>query len=128
MNVPLLVECGGDSFELRVHCTLTATVTRALIGYTALDRYVDELQVPTCLTWRGTAIRCLRWYRCRIGSRLGNRCVWDPSCSRFAELAIREYGPVRATMLVLRRLRRCKPGGGGIDLPPQSEENTQCDT
>ncbi|MFH1260222.1 MAG: membrane protein insertion efficiency factor YidD [Elusimicrobiota bacterium] len=59
----------------------------------------------------------MRWYRRRILPKLGNRCVFEPSCSHYAELALREKGLVKGLKLTAKRLCRCRPGAGGIDLP-----------
>ncbi|MFI4849788.1 MAG: membrane protein insertion efficiency factor YidD [Gimesia chilikensis] len=35
------------------------------------------------------AIKSLRWYRKYISPKLGSRCVFEPSCSHYAESAFR---------------------------------------
>jgi uncharacterized protein len=46
-------------------------------------------------------------------------CRYLPTCSAYAEEAIRLYGPVRGSRLALARLGRCRPGGGhGVDPVP----------
>ena len=112
-----IIELNGATIECRVEETLAPSVLRAFAGTTPLDLEVDGLLIPRRPRWRGIAVRSLRWYRTRIGPRLGHRCVFEPSCSRFAELAFRRKGPIQALWLVLRRLARCKSGAGGIDLP-----------
>lgn len=43
-------------------------------------------------------------------------CKYEPSCSHYAEDAVREYGPARGTALALWRLLRCNPfSKGGYD-------------
>ncbi|WP_375445142.1 membrane protein insertion efficiency factor YidD [uncultured Fibrella sp.] len=61
--------------------------------------------------------KLLRWYRLRISPRLGQRCVYEPSCSRYAELAFRKHGFYTGLSLTINRLKRCKPGLGGTDIP-----------
>ena len=36
-------------------------------------------------------------------------CRFEPSCSRYAEEAIRTHGAVRGSLLALRRLSHCHP-------------------
>ena len=46
----------------------------------------------------------------------GPCCRFHPTCSQYAEEAIREHGVVRGGGLALRRLFRCHPwGGAGFD-------------
>ena len=43
-------------------------------------------------------------------------CKFEPTCSRYAEEAIREHGAVRGTLLAGRRVCRCHPfSRGGYD-------------
>jgi putative component of membrane protein insertase Oxa1/YidC/SpoIIIJ protein YidD len=114
---PRIIELDGATIEFRVDEVLVPSVLRAFAGTTPLDAEVDSLPIPDLPRWRGIAVRFLRWYRTSVGPRLGHRCVFEPSCSRFAELAIRREGPMQALWLVLRRLAHCRPGAGGIDLP-----------
>jgi putative membrane protein insertion efficiency factor len=55
-------------------------------------------------------------YRRLISPVLPARCRYYPTCSAYAEQAIRELGPVRGTILAAWRLLRCNPlSPGGID-------------
>ncbi|MEN9581638.1 MAG: rane protein insertion efficiency factor YidD [Pseudomonadota bacterium] len=56
-----------------------------------------------------------RW----VSPLLGDCCRFEPSCSRYASLCIRHYGPLGGARLALLRLLRCNPFfSGGVDLPP----------
>ena len=58
-------------------------------------------------------------YRLSLGKVLGGRCRFYPSCSEYAERAIRQTGATRGLILTLWRVVRCSPlSGGGIDRPP----------
>jgi putative membrane protein insertion efficiency factor len=61
----------------------------------------------------------IRLYRVTFGLFLGGRCRFHPSCSAYAEQAVRELGVVRGGALAIWRLLRCGPWtGGGVDYPP----------
>jgi len=46
-------------------------------------------------------------------------CRYTPTCSRYAEEALQEWGPGRGSLLALRRFCRCHPWGGhGPDPVP----------
>ena len=46
----------------------------------------------------------------------GPCCRFHPTCSQYAEEAIREHGVVRGGSMALRRVFRCQPwGGAGFD-------------
>jgi putative membrane protein insertion efficiency factor len=50
---------------------------------------------------------------------IGGFCRFEPSCSRYAEEAVRRHGAGRGAALALRRLARCHPfRPGGLDPVP----------
>jgi putative membrane protein insertion efficiency factor len=62
----------------------------------------------------------IRFYRAAISPLLGPRCRFHPSCSAYAEQALREHGLLRGLGLAAYRLGRCHPfARGGIDPVPQ---------
>ncbi len=64
-------------------------------------------------------------YRKGISPLLGANCRFEPSCSAYAERALREYGGFTGGWLALKRISRCHPwGGSGYDpLPDREDEN-----
>lgn len=61
----------------------------------------------------------LRLYQLLLAPLLPPACRFEPSCSRFAQEAIRRHGALRGSWLALRRLARCHPFGGcGLDPVP----------
>jgi putative membrane protein insertion efficiency factor len=62
-------------------------------------------------------------YRYALSPLLPPRCRFAPSCSAYALEAIALHGPLRGSLLALRRLSRCHPiswlgGGSGYDPVP----------
>jgi putative membrane protein insertion efficiency factor len=59
-------------------------------------------------------------YRLTLSGWLGGQCRFSPTCSRYAEEAIRTHGAVSGSLLAIRRVLRCNPfGRGGLDPVPQ---------
>lgn len=58
-------------------------------------------------------------YRVALSPLLGGYCRFVPSCSRYAEDALRRHGARRGLLLAARRLLRCHPfHPGGFDPVP----------
>jgi putative membrane protein insertion efficiency factor len=65
---------------------------------------------------RALEIGLIRVYRATLSGWLGGQCRFYPTCSHYAEDAIRARGAARGTALAAWRILRCNPfGGGGID-------------
>ena len=61
----------------------------------------------------------VKGYRYLISPLLGNNCRFYPSCSEYAETAIREHGAAHGGWLATKRLCRCHPWHpGGVDPVP----------
>ena len=62
----------------------------------------------------------LRFYQRFISPALGNNCRFYPSCSSYAIKAYDNFGVVRGTWLVIKRLSKCHPfNSGGLDEVPE---------
>ena len=58
----------------------------------------------------------IRLYRVTLSGALGGQCRFHPTCSVYAEDAIRRRGAVRGGVLAAWRVLRCNPfGRGGVD-------------
>jgi putative membrane protein insertion efficiency factor len=66
----------------------------------------------------------LRVYRLLLSpifGALGAHCRFEPSCSAYAEEAVREHGALRGSWLAMKRLGRCHPYcDGGHDPVPRA--------
>ncbi len=66
----------------------------------------------------------IRLYRRAISPLTPPSCRFMPTCSAYAEEAIRRHGTRRGGWLALRRLLRCHPfGGSGFDPVPNDGVN-----
>lgn len=65
------------------------------------------------------AIHAYRTVASPMAARLGIRCRFQPTCSRYAEEAIKKYGVFTGSVKAGRRLLRCTPltPMGTIDPP-----------
>jgi uncharacterized protein len=78
----------------------------------AVHRSLRSVGAPV----RMILIGCIKVYRVTLSGWLGGQCRFYPSCSRYAEEAIRVHGAVRGSSMALWRVVRCNPfGAGGID-------------
>jgi putative membrane protein insertion efficiency factor len=68
----------------------------------------------------GRALRAsIRVYQLALSPLVGGACRFEPTCSRYADEAIRKYGAFRGTRLAVARLLRCHPlHHGGFDPVP----------
>ncbi|HSD28699.1 MAG TPA: membrane protein insertion efficiency factor YidD [Vicinamibacteria bacterium] len=58
-------------------------------------------------------------YRVALSPLLGGHCRFWPSCSAYAEEALRRHGARRGAALAVRRVLRCHPfHPGGFDPVP----------
>jgi putative membrane protein insertion efficiency factor len=65
---------------------------------------------------RMVAVTPIVLYQRVISPALPRRCKYEPTCSRYAVEAIREYGILRGLVLAGWRLLRCNPWShGGYD-------------
>jgi hypothetical protein len=71
-------------------------------------------------TWPARAVLAvLALYRTTASRLLPPACRFVPSCSEYAQDAVRTHGAARGAWLALRRLLRCHPlGGHGCDPVP----------
>lgn len=60
-------------------------------------------------------------YQSYISPFTGGRaaCRFTPTCSEYTKQAIEKYGFIRGTFMGIKRISRCRPGGGcGYDPVP----------
>lgn len=70
---------------------------------------------------RGTAVALIKFYQILISPIIGGRavCRFTPTCSEYTVQAVQKHGVFRGIILGIRRISRCRPGGGfGYDPIP----------
>ena len=63
-------------------------------------------------------------YRLIFSPWVGHGCRYQPTCSAYALQALEMHGPFKGTALTLRRIMRCRPGGGSGHDPVPSRDTT----
>ena len=65
-------------------------------------------------------VASIRLYRLTLSGWIGGQCRFYPSCSHYAEGAIRTHGAIRGSIMTAWRIMRCGPfTPGGVDpVPP----------
>lgn len=77
---------------------------------------------------RALLIGMIRLYRATLSGWLGGQCRFYPSCSNYAEDAIRTHGATKGAVLATWRVLRCNPfGKGGIDHVPAARRHAAYD-
>ena len=67
----------------------------------------------------------IRGYQKFISPLFPSVCRFQPTCSSYAIEAIERFGAIKGTLLAIRRILRCRPGGGhGYDPVPEKNEKT----
>ena len=69
------------------------------------------------LLLRNFLIGCVLLYKALAPMSLRDRCRFEPSCSTYMVMALKKYGALRGFIKGIRRITRCHPPNGGIDLP-----------
>ena len=51
-------------------------------------------------------------YRASLGRFMGGHCRFHPTCSQYAIDALNKHGAWKGGWRTLKRIARCRPGGG----------------
>ena len=92
-------------------------------------RRIRELAWALGTPARVLLIGLIRVYQVTLSGWLGGQCRFSPSCSRYAEEAIRTHGAIRGAGLAAWRIARCGPfTKGGVDhVPPSGRPRREYD-
>ena len=76
--------------------------------------------------FRAVLLIGIKVYRVTFSGWLGDQCRFAPTCSHYAEDAIRARGALAGSALAVWRILRCNPfGTGGLDPAPQPRPLTR---
>ncbi|MDJ0823969.1 MAG: membrane protein insertion efficiency factor YidD [Rhodobacter sp.] len=116
---------GLDPNNLSIECdpVLRPRIMRKLGFLLPWDACIDAMAPPKGSSLATLAIRLCRLYRAVRPRSIGDRCAFEPSCSRYAEMVYRTQPFLLASRLTYRRLRRCNASNGGLDLPPDINQH-----
>ncbi len=68
----------------------------------------------------------VRFYQVAISPYKPSSCRYTPTCSQYMLEAIKIHGPIRGTLMGLKRIGRCHPwGGSGYDPVPENKKKTR---
>ncbi len=109
MTKSKIIQSGNDTFEFDVDRKNSIIIQR---HFTKHDIEIHSLPIPKRPVWLFITVKSLQFYQKYISEKLGNRCIFDPSYSRYSEIAFRKYGFSKGVKLTISRLRRCKPQNG----------------
>ena len=75
---------------------------------------------------RAILIGAIKLYQVTLSPWLGRQCRYVPTCSVYAEEALRRHGVRRGLWLAVRRLSRCHPwGSSGYDPVPELDDRSR---
>ena len=65
----------------------------------------------------------IKIYRHTLSAYIGNQCRYYPSCSYYAEEALKTHGAYKGIILAVKRIFRCHPWHeGGYDPVPDKSK------
>jgi uncharacterized protein len=77
---------------------------------------------------RAALIGLIHLYRWTLSGWLGGQCRFSPTCSHYAEQAVRSHGAIRGSLLAAWRIARCGPfTAGGVDHVPPPRSSAMYD-
>ncbi len=82
---------------------------------------VSQNKFVAVLKWIGNApfLLLISFYRACVSPFTPPACRFTPTCSQYAMEAFKKYGPFKGLYLTVKRILRCRPGGGsGYDPVP----------
>ncbi len=108
-----------ENLELDVREEDRPRVLRRMGILPPFDVIFDERNTKHLWGLGGMLARLCRVYRSIRPRVIGDRCAFEPSCSRYCEYCFETFEFSYALQLSRERLRLCKGDVGGVHLPPE---------
>ncbi len=87
-----------------------------------MKRFYRVITKPIALLMVGV----IKLYRICISPLFPSCCRFIPTCSEYGLIAIKRFGAIKGGWLTIKRIARCRPGGGyGYDPVPQIDSNEE---
>ncbi|MFP6608975.1 MAG: membrane protein insertion efficiency factor YidD [Deltaproteobacteria bacterium] len=84
--------------------------------YSVFPQQGDAARGPAGRLFGAGLLMLIAAYRSFVSPLLGPSCRFHPTCSAYAQEAIRRHGAFRGVLLASGRILRCQPlGTGGYD-------------
>lgn len=74
------------------------------------SRTKNEFSITRILGY--ALIPFIKIYQYIISPVMGPKCRFVPTCSQYGEQALKKYGLFKGGWLLIKRLSKCRPGGG----------------
>ncbi|MGY1709543.1 membrane protein insertion efficiency factor YidD [Geodermatophilus sp. SYSU D00758] len=115
--------CLRDLLFLNTGCCLANAIGCGIDGLFLVPTTVRHVHAAGAGTpgdrVRDRLVAAVRVYQREVSPRRPPSCRFEPTCSTYAVTALERHGAARGGRLTLRRLARCRPGGGrGADPVP----------
>ena len=79
-------------------------------------KQAETTKMPSTTSW--FLNRFVRAFQLYISPQDGPNCRYSPTCAKYGEICINQYGPFLGTIMAVDRFMRCNPfGAWGKDLP-----------
>lgn len=109
------VRCAHVCKDKRQQYMVQAQQTQCA-GVTGLHASRTTQKRAACARVLAVICACIHIYQRFSSVYLRAHCIYEPTCSQYALLALERYGIARGSWLALKRLCRCHPfHAGGYD-------------
>jgi putative membrane protein insertion efficiency factor len=108
--------CAADAVSRETHGHTSPLEADAPDATVSRETPTQPPRNPLSRAINAVLLAPVRAYRRWLSPALPARCKYYPTCSEYAEQALRELGPVKGSIVAAWRVLRCNPlSSGGLD-------------